>query len=68
MTGFQEASAFVASALLWIGFPLNRMENESAVRGGAESMRLVISFAEVFPLVREREARKSGQVEQILRA
>lgn len=31
-------------------------------------MRLVISFAEVFPVVREREARKSGQVKQILRA
>lgn len=31
-------------------------------------MRLVISFAEVFPAVREREARKSGQVKQILRA
>lgn len=42
---------------------LDRMENRSAVRGGAESLRLVINFAEVFPLVLEREVRKirSGQ-------
>lgn len=44
---------------------LHRMENKSAVRGGAESLSLVISFAEVFPVVLEREARKirSGQVD-----
>lgn len=63
MTGFKGASAFVANALLWIRFP--SMENECAVRGGAESLWLVISFAEVFPVVLEREARKirSGQVD-----